>query len=145
MPTFLEVLGFVCYPPGLMTGPQISFLKYKRFTAGEFDEYMSTRWPYALARLLLGVGVIVSYPLLRPLVPSEYLLSDEYEVGSAAHMSNTMMAGISDPECSRYFNSLIQKSNYAMKMAFLAAWGQVTLTKYLGVWLVAVSWLIILP
>ena len=41
-PTFIELLGFAYFPPSLMTGPQISFKKYKYLTEGLYDQYINS-------------------------------------------------------------------------------------------------------
>ncbi|XP_067945571.1 lysophospholipid acyltransferase 5-like [Watersipora subatra] len=108
VPSLLELLGFSYYPASMMTGPQISFRKYRLFTDGQFNEDIGSSWRYAMQRLTIGIVLVVAFPLLSPYIPTQYFYTQEF------------------------------KSQWlVLKVVTVAIWGQVVLLKYLGVWLVA--------
>ncbi|KAF6038952.1 LPCAT3 [Bugula neritina] len=108
IPTFLEVLGFSYYPPGLMTGPQISFMKYKRFTEGMFDQHLSKSWVYGMSRLMAGLVFVIGYPVIGSHLPVSYFYTQQYT---------------EDP--------------LVYRLGYMLLWGQIVLARYVGVWLVA--------
>lgn len=109
-PSFLELLGFCYFMGAVLSGPQISFCRYRQFVEGKLYNVDTTpsSIPAGLQRFLVSCLYSGMYSLLNRNFPLSYLLTDEFGA---------------------------QPFIYKLFLVFVS--GKVALWRYVAVWLVA--------
>lgn len=111
VPTFLEICGFSYFYGAFMVGPQFSMTQYQNLVKGELTDVPGQRprsFGPALQRMTLGIIFLVTFTVLGPYIPDEYLTSDAF-----------------------------MEQNFWFRCFYIMIWGKVILYKYVCCWLIA--------
>ncbi|KAL5491535.1 hypothetical protein EMCRGX_G016837 [Ephydatia muelleri] len=109
-PSFLELLGFCYFMGSVLSGPQMSFIRYRQFVEGKLYNVETTpsSIPAGLQRFLVSCVFSGLYSLFNRNYPLTYLLTDEFGA---------------------------QTFLYKLWLVFIS--GKIALWRYVTVWLVA--------